>query len=621
MTVSWEINSKILREKYPGLLDEILKDTDSPEREDLKIETTAAGSPTLSIKGLYVHSPRDPEREGRRLAESIIESAADSSAPLLILGFGLGYTAKAMAEAGGNIESQRPIIIVEKSIRILRLAFEQLDLSSLLCRNNVAFVPGGCGEGIIKALSIFEKSSGEKTAPQIIRNRTLINVDEQWYGTVENRIRAWTMRDDVNMATLKKFGRRWVRNLSRNMNAIRDLPGISRLAALAAQEEAAPQGKPLPVFLAAGGPSLDGIAAALPEIRKRCIVVAVDTSLGFMQRNGVHPDFALVVDPQFWNSQHLHRCTGSHTRLVIESAAYPPVLRLPFKGMYLCGSLFPLGKFIEERVDPKGELGAGGSVATSAWDFARILGAREIWIAGLDLAYPGLKTHFRGARFEEKALSQSRRIHPAETWLLHALREGGPFSAQAMSGGQVLTDHRLSFYAAWFENRFRQFPGVRNFSLSPDGLAISGLEPAAAGAILELPPRRKEIDERLEAAFSRIENDFFDQEEIRRRAERYNVAVAALRGGLEKITAACKKGEAIAARALRSPGAADEKTLAALDEINSFITGSEVKDISGFLFPAEALAGTEEAGDGLRTYLESSIRLYRSLAEAVEAGI
>ena len=615
----WEINSKILREKYPGLLDVILNDEDSSASENLKIETAAAGLPTLSVNGLYVHSPRDPVREGQRLAQSIA-GAGDSSAPVIVLGFGLGYAAQAIAE--NESESQKPIIIVEKNLHILRLAFEQRDLSSLLRRNNVAFVPGGSGEGIIKALSVFEKNNGEKSPPQIIRNRTLVSIGEQWYGTLENRIRAWTMRDDVNMATLKRFGRRWVRNLSCNMSAIRDLPGISRLAGLAAQEEAAPQGKPLPVFLAAGGPSLDGIAALLPEIQKRCIVVAVDTSLRFMQRNGVHPDFALVVDPQFWNSRHLDRCTGSHTRLVIESAAYPPVLRLPYKGMYLCGSLFPLGKFIEERVDPKGELGAGGSVATSAWDFARILGTQEIWIAGLDLAYPGLKTHFRGARFEEKALSQSQRTNPAETWLLHALREGGPFSAPSMSGGQVLTDHRLSFYAAWFENSFRQFPGIRNYSLSPDGLAISGLEPAAAEAILELPPRRGETDARLEAAFSRIENDFFEQEEIRRRAERYDNAVAALRGGLEKITAACRKGEAIAARALRNPGAADKKTLAALDEINSFITGSEVKDISGFLFPAEAITATGGGSDGgLCSYLESSVKLYRSLAEAAQISI
>jgi hypothetical protein len=351
-------------------------------------------------------------------------------------------------------------------------------------------------------------------------------------------------------------------------------------------------------------------------------VVAVDTSLRLLLRHGVEPDFALVVDPQFWNSRHLDRCRCSHTRLIAESAVYPPVLRLPCAGAYLCGSLFPLGSFIERRVDPKGLLGAGGSVATTAWDFARSLGAREIWIAGLDLAFPGLKTHFRGAAFEEQALTESGRRKPAETWLVRALRDGLPFRAPAASGGQVLTDRRLSLYAAWFENRFRQFPHIRNYSLSSGGLAIAGLEPAPPAGLLALPERRGEIDRRLAAAGSRIDADFFDPAERRRRAERYRLAVSALLRGLERIKTAAEHGAQTAEQALRQRGdcAGRDKTLAALDETMRRITGSEVKDVAGFLFPPPDAAEAERTGGGqggedrFRAYLESSARLYRSLA-------
>jgi hypothetical protein len=344
----------------------------------------------------------------------------------------------------------------------------------------------------------------------------------------------------------------------------------------------------------------------------------------------------MVVDPQFWNSRHLNRCASTRTRLIAESAVYPPVLRLPFKGQYLCGSLFPLGAFIEQRVDPKGTLGAGGSVATSAWDFSRILGAREIWIAGLDLAFPGLKTHFRGAEFEEKALTESDRRKPAETWLTHALRDGFPFLAPSMGGGQVLTDRRLSLYAAWFENNFRRYPEIRNYCLmigggteesSPQGgrataggLAIAGFEPADADALLALPERRNEIDSRLEAAFSRIETDFFEPSAAQLRSERYQNAVSALVSGLEQIKTACKKGEKIAEQALRQElnQKNREKTLSSLDEINRFIASSEVKEIAGFLFPAETpqTAPSENAANIFHTHLEFSLNLYRSLADS-----
>jgi len=629
----WEQNSRILRGRFPGLIDQLTRDDKSLAAEDIKIETSASGEPTLKIKGLYVHSPRDPVKEAMRLAESIIQVVnSSSSVVFIVLGFGLGYAAQALADLNNN----SPIIIVEKYPALLRLAFETRNFTKLLSRNNAAFALED--SGINAALSHFESAAGEKLNVEVLRNRTLMGIDEQWYSSAENKIRAWAMKADVNSATLQKFGKRWVKNILRNARAIRDLPGISRFAGLAAA-----QGAPLPVFLAAAGPGLDNVKNLLPEIRKRCIIVAVDTSLRFFSRSGIEPDFALVIDPQFWNSRHLDRCVSRNTRLIVESAVYPPVLRLPFKRMYLCGSLFPLGKFIEDRVDPKGPLATGGSVATSAWDFSRLLGARQIWIAGLDLAYPGNKTHYRGAQFEEKALAETRRLKPSETWLAGAMRDGIPCIRPALGGGQVRSDSRLSLYAAWFENCFRQYPEIENFSLSNEGLAINGLVVTGTDTFFSLPDRRAEIDARLEAACSGIEADFFDAQETLRRGQRYENAAAALRSSLEKVKTACEEGEKIARRALRqegpilrgclSPGKEEqEKILAALDSINRLISSSEAKEIAGFLFPPVAPSQAEELSyektvpgglsgktDAFRNYLESLAALYHSLAEAADA--
>ena len=630
-----ETNAAVLRKVYPGLLEELLR---HPAGADgVAAETAASGAPTLAVNGLYVHSPRDPAREGQRLAQALLAGAGDDDGPVLVTGFGLGYAAEAVAA----LAPRRPIVVVEKNPGLLRLAFELRDFSAFLSRPGIAFVPGGDGDGAVKVLAFFEKSAAEKKAgerptdkkrvPLVLRNRTLAAVDEAWYAAVENRVRAWATQGDVNRATLKKFGKRWIRNLTRNMTAIRDMPGVSLLAGIAARD------RPVPVFLAAAGPSLDGMGSLLPEIRKRCIVVAVDTSLRFFCRNNVEPDFVLVVDPQFWNSQHLNRCAGGRgTRLVAESAVYPPVLRLPFAGKFLCGSLFPLGTFIEKRVDPKGLLGAGGSVATSAWDFCRVLGAAQIWVAGLDLAFPGGKTHFRGALFEEKALSKSGRLKPAETFLHAALRDGVPFPAASVSGGKVLTDRRLSLYASWFENNLRNSPGIRNHRLwrdggDTDGLAISGFEKTEAEKLLELPDRRAEIDDALACAFSRVESDFLDGEQTRQRHRRYDEALALLQSGLEKTAAACRAGESLAALALQTgAGPAErEKTAAALGEINRAITESAVREIAGFLLPEETLREMDAPGfaagfpagneNAFRERLEFLLGLYRALLESSAA--
>ena len=522
----WNNNRKILQQLYPGLLEAITKEcNDGPE--DIKVEPTPAGEPTLCVKGVYVHSRRDPLREGQRLADSIsMESGA-----VVILGFGLGYAAQAAAKSG------RPVIIVEKHAKILLKALESRDFCDFLSQYRLLFIIGGTGEGIVNALVMTSRQSQTDITQgivsednlnndkiSVIRNKALTGLDEKWYSAVNDRIRAWTMKDEVNKATYKRFGQRWERNVTRNMSAIRDYPGILHLTGLACGKEQ--RNVPLPVFLAAAGPSLDNIKPLLRDIYDRCIIVAVDTSLRFFVNNGIQPDFVVVVDPQFWNSRHLDRCVDKQTALVAEPAVYPPVLRLPFNHKFLCSSMFPLGANIEKQVDQKGSLGAGGSVATTAWDFARILGSSQIWIAGLDLAYPELKTHFRGARFESLSNSGSCRFNPAEKWVVRVLRDGLPFKTLSAAGCQVLTDKRLSLYASWFESQFRRHEQVQNFCFFPAGLSIKGLKPAEIEKFLEMPKCREEIDSRIQSVFQHIENDFNAPDKKQKRFERYDKAIS-----------------------------------------------------------------------------------------------
>jgi hypothetical protein len=307
---------------------------------------------------------------------------------------------------------------------------------------------------------------------------------------------------------------------------------------------------------------------------------------------------------------------------------YPPCLRHPFGGIFFCGSFFPLGRFFEYRIGPKGDLGAGGSVATSAWDFARILGAKRVWIAGLDLSFPENKTHFRGAVFEEKSHAESYRFFPAETWNFRALRDGFPFPARKRGGGTVLTDKRLSLYAAWFEKRFSQFPDVKNSSLSAQGLDIKSLEVVPEGRLLALPERRGEIDDLLNGAFTSIERNFNSGEARQNRAEKYGNALNTLFEGLREIKnlaegAAESAGTAASGKKQgRLDDRGQERAFKKLDAVNISIQNSAVKEIAGFLFPdTERWEEEITAADPFMRHLEFSARFYRALAEAVRDNL
>jgi len=590
---------KALRERFPALAPLVEAASAACPEADGEYSLEAGGNavPALRARGRLVHSLRDPVREGRRLAEGAV-----GSGPVVILGFGLGYACDSF------VHTDRPLVIAEKDARVLALAFGVRNLVGLLLRDNLAFVVGGPPSAVLSALETFPG------VPSVIVNRALRETDPDWYDAAAAALRLRRAKDEINAATLRKFGKLWVRNLSANLDAIRDLNGIVRLDAVAAG---------FPILVVAAGPSLDQVLPLLPALARRCVVVAVDTALRAVLASGIDPDFVLVIDPQYWNFRHLDRCVAPRSILVTESAVYPPVFGAPFARAFLCSSQFPLGRFVEDRVEPKGELGAGGSVATTAWDFARRLGASSIWMAGLDLAFPGLKTHFRGAFFEERVHAESRRLVPAETRSFHALRDGMPFLAADASGGRVLSDRRLSLYAAWFEARFDRFPRMRTLGLSPHGLRIQGLELADAADAMALPERREEWDAVLTDALARIDEEDRLGNPAESRAARYAAARALLADGLAALARTAREGERIARGALerKLPEADAAAALRALDAVFAEVELSEVKDVVGFLFP-----GPEELEEGLRTkaddkitrHLEYSAAMCARLAEAAE---
>jgi len=56
----FEKNKKILLSQYPGFLENITaKNDDNLSAEDIVIDDTPSGEPTLSIRGVSVHSRRE----------------------------------------------------------------------------------------------------------------------------------------------------------------------------------------------------------------------------------------------------------------------------------------------------------------------------------------------------------------------------------------------------------------------------------------------------------------------------------------------------------------------------------------------------------------------------------
>jgi hypothetical protein len=593
----FEANLAVLAARLPGLA-ALLRSSQAEAGADARLEVFWAASGQASARlgrgqgGRLIHSAHDPRIEAGRLA-SAFPPAADTA---IVLGFGLGYGAEALL--AGSLADR--VIVCEASAALLAQALAFRDLREVLGSERLGFLVGGPPEALAGLLD--EVGARRLSA---LPNQALERAFPDWYGPLRAAADRYAAKEGINENTLRRFGRLWVRNLAHNLPLVGSLPGTRRL-------EARFEG--LPALVLAAGPSLDAVLPSLPALRDRLLIICVDTALRSVLRTGIEPDFLLVVDPQYWNWRHLEGLSSPSSILVSESAAWPAVFRFSARARFLCSSLFPLGQAIEARAGAKGRLGAGGSVATTAWDLARVLGAKTIYMAGLDLGFPSGKTHAEASLFEQRALSAGRRLCPAETSQAAALLSGGPVWAKDAAGRPLRSDQRMALYAWWFESRFARSSSPPTLRLGDEGLAIPGLGTAALDELLALPPARAGIDGILGGLAALAEDP---------------ASVAAAACGLAELLdelAACRDlalsaaREAAAARVELSAGLDVRPRLARLDEADARLIGSGASDIIGFLLPplAEILGGrARDLGEGLVT----SEGLYRGIADSASYHI
>jgi hypothetical protein len=568
---------------------------------------TPSGEPTARWRGALLHSPRDPRREARALVER--EAGAAPSAAV-ILGLGLGYTAEAFREAHPGV----PLVVVEPDAGLARAAAEARNLAPLAADPAVRLVIGA-GPGA--AAAALEGLPVERLA--VLRLVAEIRRSPAAFRAAEGAVQSFQLRREINANTLARFGRLWVRNLAANLGTFLASPGVGELQGLF---------DGMPAVVLAGGPTLDELMPLLPRIAEHALLVSVNTPLAACLAAGVQPDCAVVVDPQFWASRYLDWTSGYCGWIVAEPSTHPRVFRRRSNRVFIASSLFPLGERLEEAVGVKGKLGAGGSVSTAAWDLARLMGARPIYAAGLDLSFPGRRTHCRGTFFGEARRAVGARTAPLEGWAFASLHDIGLFPAPSAVGGTVPSDRRMLLYRWWFENQLVMHPDLPAFTLSDRGVAIDGMAPLQPETLLDLPVIRpaieaakRDLEARLDAA----------------RGQGPPPPLAALQGeiadlcgALDGIARLADEGVSASGRLARAmeKGADPRGALAALDDVDRRIMETSSRSIAGFLVQSlihgiEADAARRADAADWRAVVATSTDLYRGIGESArfQAGL
>lgn len=449
--------------------------------ENIEIISCKADSSkqTAKYNNQFLHSAYNPEREAEKLLQSEL-SKNQSGDVLVFYGFGLGYLPLEAARKYKN----KTLVLVEPSVEWLSLAFSSLDFSEIFLQNNLIFCIEANIQGVLKLL----ENLGLKNCV-FIKNPIFQEHNKKYFQDLESLIQRNIQKDSINTRTLKVFSKLWFSNMSKNLFQLAEKEGISVFENKATD---------LPAILIGAGPSLDRILPYINEIKKRCLIICVDTALRSLLHYNVEPHFVVVTDPQYWNVRHLDRLTAKNTYLITELAAYPSVFRFSCKKTFLCSSMFPFGQYLEKRTDYKGKLGTGGSVASSAWDFARYVGCKTIFLAGLDLGFPKKRTHTQNSTFEQNVFTQCNKTQSSENSHVKALYGANTFYKTDYEGKPVLTDNRMSMYAWWFESKISQYSNIDVLTITPESLSIPGVKISSLENLLLLPKVEQKLDSFLE---------------------------------------------------------------------------------------------------------------------------
>jgi hypothetical protein len=594
----WDANLASLAARHP----EVARRIAEARREGgtVRIVKSASGEPTAVCSGRTFHSQHDPRAEAERQAALAVEESASA---IVVSGFGLGYVADAVRRRFPVL----PMLVLEPDASMFQTALASRDLTHLLRDERTWFFVAAKPQEIASLLPTLPLAK-----PVFLPLRPALETNPEWFRIAHEVVQSWLLRREININTLNRFGRLWVRNLARNVRLFAEASGITRLHGLF---------HGLPALVIAGGPSLDELLPSLAALRERLLIISVNTPLKRCVEAGAPPDFVVVVDPQYWASRFLDwtdplSAFATAPVIVAEPSTHPRLLRRR-SSCYLCSSLFPLGEALEEAVGEKGKLGAGGSVSTAAWDLARHLGASPIYMAGLDLGYPGMRTHCKGVFTEDLWLTLSDRLLPLETRSFSSLREIGLFPMLSACGGLTQTDRRMLLYKWWFENQLTIHPEARTFTLSPDGVAVSGMALAQLSDLSSLPPVRKEIDARL----AKERQTASELTEPPKKTRTLRAKLRELVGGLQELQGlsgrALKANEDLGS-SLASGGQGSVPLVSELDEIDNRILSVSQRGIVGFLMQSliHQIGGRGEEKASTQQTLTDGEALYRGIMES-----
>lgn len=394
--------------------------------EQYVIESTASGFLTLKdmVSDHYLHSNNDPMDEARKAVEKQYNCEKEQ---YRLWGCGLGYHAYQLYLcSNGSI----PIILYEPNDKMVEWA-KAYGVLSWIPEENIKIVTKNANEAFLKNMN-----------------------NQEGYFYLQAYLNSKMNPEETNLLTEEYIqnSSKWEAKKWLTMNYYRNrelnLKDISNLDSNNIKSE---------VAVVAGGPSVDDNLDKIRAWKGEKTIIAVGTIWKRLLREGIEPDYVVILDPYETVFGQVEGVKGSKTPLLISMIAYWKVART-YKGpIYTICVRSPIPEIEQYAKANRLDLWpSGGTVTALAMEVGIYFRAKRIYMIGVDLGYPGGISHAEGTNFRSKI--DVTRMH---------LVEGN-------DGGEVYSDGAFCLYRKWMEQRIAENPQVRFINLSKNGAKIAG---------------------------------------------------------------------------------------------------------------------------------------------------
>ncbi len=389
----FDSNLALLKQYHPAVWKQITENKPAAMGE---ISYAPNGNPNLTVTNsngskILLHNKSNPEKESLYFLGNIPK---DHKGFVAILGMGLWYSALRILKEKPQLQR---LALFELEPGIFIQAIGHIDLSPILGDPRLILSIGteiGIPETLAQAFRTLQLENAT-----ILHHHPSFAFNPEGYNQLKEDLFSHLNSLNVGGATTRKLGKDFINNRFKHISTIHHHQLLENL-----------QNKfdGVPAILVAGGPSLDKDIHRLKQAQEKAVIIAVDTVLPALLKNGVHPHFLTCIDPNDLTFEKFADIVPMVKDISLITSSWvnqktPKVF--PADQIFWTFTAKPMEAWLNSLLGGKLFTGGASTVAHLNLIAAHILGCDPVIFLGQDLAYPksSLASHAKGTVLQGSA--------------------------------------------------------------------------------------------------------------------------------------------------------------------------------------------------------------------------